>query len=67
MEGRLRACGVLGLDEEINGAVEAVLFDDTLGMLGKVVEEGLNEDRTIPVCSEEMYDVEGSSQIGRPE
>ena len=56
-EGRLRACGVLGPDEEINGAVEAVSFDDTLGMLGKVVEEGLNEDRTIPVCSEEMYEV----------
>ena len=57
MEERLRACGVLGPGEEINGAVEAVSFDDTLGMLGKVVEEDLNEDRTIPVCSEEMYEV----------
>ena len=26
-------------------------------MLGKVVGEDLNEDRTIPVCSEEMYEV----------
>ena len=57
MEGRLRACGVLGPDEEINEAVEAVSFDDTLGMLGKVVGEDLNEDRTISVCSEEMYEV----------
>ena len=65
-------CGVLGPSEEINGAVEAVSFDDTLGLLGKVVGEDLNEDRTIPVCSEEMYEViadfgRGSSQIGRPE
>ena len=37
--------------------MEAVSFDDTLGMLGRVVEEGLNEDRKIPVCSEEMYEV----------
>ena len=56
-EGRLRACGVLGPDEEINGAVEAVSFDDTLGKLREVVGEGLKEDRTIPVCSEEMYEV----------
>ena len=37
--------------------MEAVSFDDTLGMLRKVVGEDLNEDRTIPVCSEEMYEV----------
>ena len=41
----------------MNGAVEAIFFDDTLGMLGEVVREDLNEDRTIPVCSEEMYEV----------
>ena len=34
-----------------------VSFDDTLGILREVVEEGLKEDRTIPVCSEEMYEV----------
>ena len=28
-----------------------------MGMLGKVVGEDLNKDRTIPVCSEEMYEV----------
>ena len=48
-EERLRACGVLGPGEEINGAVEAVSFDDTLGKLREVVGEGLKEDRTIPV------------------
>ena len=37
--------------------MEAVSFDDTLGRLGKVVDEDLNEDRMIPVCSEEMYEV----------
>ena len=52
--------------------MEAVSFDDTLGMLRKVVGEDLNEDRTIPVCLEEMYEViadfnGGSSRIGRPE
>ena len=43
--------------EEINGAVEAVSFDDTLGKLREVVGEGLKEDRTILVCSERMYEV----------
>ena len=56
-EQQLRACRVLGPGEEINGAVEAVSFDDTLGILQEVVGEDLNEDRTIPVCSEEMYEV----------
>jgi hypothetical protein len=37
--------------------VEAVSFDDTLGELWKVVEEGLSEDRTIPVGSEQTYEV----------
>ena len=46
------ACRVLSPEEEIDGAVEAVSFDNTLGKLRKVVGEGLNEDRTIPVCSE---------------
>ena len=63
--------GVLGPEEEINRAVEAVSFDNTLGILQEVVGEGLKEDRTIPVCSEEMYEViadsvEGSSRIRRP-
>ena len=56
-EERLRACRVLGPREEINGAVEAVSFDDTLGELREVVGEGLKEDQTIPVCSERMYEV----------
>jgi hypothetical protein len=30
-EARLRACGALGPDEQISGAVEAVSFDDTVG------------------------------------
>ena len=34
-----------------------VSFDDTLGILREVVGEGLKEDQTIPVCSEEMYEV----------
>ena len=37
--------------------MEAVYFDDTLGELWKVFEEGLGEERTIPVCSENMYEV----------
>ena len=37
--------------------MEAVSFDDTLGKLREVVGEGFKEDRTIPVCSEEMYEV----------
>jgi hypothetical protein len=57
VEERLRDSGVLGPEEEINGAVEAVSFDDTLGELRKVVEEGLSEDRTIPVGSGQTYEV----------
>jgi hypothetical protein len=56
-EARLRACGALGPHEEISGAVEAVSFDDTMGELRKVFEEGLSEDRTVPVCSKRMYEV----------
>jgi hypothetical protein len=46
-EERLRACGALGPGEEISGAVEVVSFDDIVGDLRRVVEEGLVEDRTI--------------------
>ena len=56
-ETRLRACGVLGPDEEVKGAVEAVSFDDTLGEIREVVEEGLSEDRVIPVNTIDMYEV----------
>jgi hypothetical protein len=56
-EARLRACGALGPDEGISGAVEAVSFDDTVGKLWKLLEEGLGEDRTVPVCSERVYEV----------
>jgi hypothetical protein len=45
-EERLRACGALGPDEEISGAVEAVSFDDTVGKLRQVVGEGFDEDQT---------------------
>ena len=31
-EERLKACGVLGPDDEIGNAVEAVSSDDTLGI-----------------------------------
>jgi hypothetical protein len=59
VEERLRACGALGPGEEISGAVEIVTFDDTLGELRQVVEEGLDEDfvRGLPVGSEQTYEV----------
>jgi hypothetical protein len=57
VEERLRACGALGPDEEISGAVEVVSFDDTVGDLRQVVEEGLDDIRTIPVGSEQTYEV----------
>jgi hypothetical protein len=56
-EERLRVCGALGPDEEISGAVEAVTFNDTIGELRQVVEEGIDEDRTFPVGSEQTYEV----------
>jgi hypothetical protein len=56
-EAQLRACGALRANEEISGAVEAVSFDDTVGELQKVFEEGLNEDLIVPVSSERMYEV----------
>jgi hypothetical protein len=57
VEERFRACGALGPDKEISGPVEAVSFDDTVGELRWVVEEGLVEDRTIQVGSEHTYEV----------
>jgi hypothetical protein len=56
-EAWLRPCEALGANEEISGAVEAVSFDDTIGELRRVLEEGLEEDRTIPVCLEHTYEV----------
>ena len=50
-------CGALSSNNEISSAVEAVSFDDTLGEIGRVADEGLSEDRVIPVCSVEMYEV----------
>ena len=44
VEEHLRSCGALHPDEAISGAMEAVLFDDTLGELCGVVDEGLSED-----------------------
>ena len=41
-EEKLRACGVLAPEEEINGAVEAVSFDDTLGKLRRVFVIGFD-------------------------
>ena len=37
----LRACKVLGPDNEIGSSVEAASFDETLGELRKVLEEVL--------------------------
>ena len=37
--------------------MEAVSFYDTLGKLRELIGKGLKEDRTIPVCSERMYEV----------
>jgi hypothetical protein len=56
-EARLRACGALGPNEEISGAVEAVSFDDTIGELWRMLEGGLSEDRIIPMCSGQTYEV----------
>jgi hypothetical protein len=49
--------------------VEAVSFDDTLEKLWEVFEGGLSKDRTVPVCSEKMYEViaDFGRGIGRPE
>ena len=37
--------------------MEVVSFDDTLGDLRKVLEEGLSEYQKILVCSKRMYEV----------
>ena len=50
-------CGALGSDEEISGVVRAVSFDDTLGEIGMVAEEGLSEGQMIPVGTVEIYEV----------
>ena len=47
----------MGPKDTINGGVEAVSFDDTLGEIDRVVEEDLSEDRRILVNLVEMYEV----------
>ena len=45
------------LEDSFSSAVEAVLFDNTLGEIGRGANEGLNGDRIIPVSTVEMYEV----------
>ena len=47
----------MSCDERIGEAVEAVLFDETLGEIKRVVDGGLSEDRVILVNSVDMYEV----------
>ena len=56
-EGRLKACGALGPDEDIGDIVDKVSFDDTLGEIERVVEGDLSENRVISVNSVKMYEV----------
>ena len=69
VERRLKACGALGPKDKISGAMEAVLFNDTLRDIEKVTSGDLNEDCTIPVNSVETYEViaEFGQMIGRIE
>ena len=41
---RLKAFRPLSHDESIEESVEAVSFDDTLGVIGRIVKGGLSED-----------------------
>ena len=54
-ERYLKQCNLLGEDDTISGAMEAVSFDDTLGEMESIVASGLNEDKVIPVNSVDMY------------
>ena len=56
-EKRLRVCGALGSVNEISSVVEGVSFDDTLGEIGRVADEGLSGDWVIPIGTVEMYEV----------
>ena len=57
VEERLRACCALDSDDEISSAVEAVSFDDTLGEIRRVADEGLSGHRVILVGTVEIYEV----------
>ena len=54
-EERLRACGVLGPKEEINGVVEVVSFDDTLGKLREVFEDGHPRTVECPILKSVVF------------
>ena len=47
----------MGPDNRIGGIVEAISFNDTLGEIGRVIEEGLSEDQVVLVSSIELYEV----------
>ena len=53
----MKASRPLEPEDTISGVVEAVSFDNTLGEIERVVEEGLGEDRVRLVNSVEMYEV----------
>ena len=56
IEGRLKACGAMGTDDKISGAIESVSFDDTLREIERVIIGDLTDDLTSMVNSINMYE-----------
>ena len=52
----MKACGAMGTDDKISGAIESVSFDDTLREIERVIIGDLTDDLTSMVNSINMYE-----------
>ena len=55
LEEQLREIGIMSEEEAINGYMEMISFDDTLGEMEKVIKSKLQVNKMIPINSAALY------------
>ena len=55
LEEQLREIGIISEEEAINGYMEMISFDDTLGEMEKVIKSTPQVNRIIPINSFALY------------
>ena len=57
LEEQLREIGIMSEEEAINGYIEMISFDDTLGEMEKVIKSKLQVNKMIPINFVALYTV----------
>ena len=55
LEKQLREIGIMSEEEAINGYMEVISFDDTLGKMEEVIKLKLQVNKMIPINSVALY------------